>query len=85
MSCGWCGHAHCPHCGYAHCPYHGYDYDYGPPPWEDYGPGYRPRRRRRRVPGEDDLAAYLEDLEDEVAQVREELQRVRRSRSSSGA
>ncbi|MHB1430841.1 MAG: hypothetical protein ACYCVZ_01815 [Streptosporangiaceae bacterium] len=83
MSCGWCGHAHCPHCGYAHCPYHGYDYE--PPPWGSYGPGYGSRRRRRRVPDEDDLAAYLEDLEDEIAQVREELQRVRRARSSSGA
>ena len=77
MSCGWCGHGHCPACGYGHC--HHYGYGYGPPSWPDYGPGYAPRRRRRRAVREEDLAAYLEDLEEEVSRVREDLESLRRS------
>lgn len=76
---GWCGHGVCPACGYGHCHHHGYAYGYAPPPWAGYGPGYG-SRRRRRAPDEEDLAAYLEDLEDEVGQVRKELDRLRRSR-----
>jgi hypothetical protein len=78
MSCGWCGHGHCPACGYGHC--HHYGYGYGPPPWPGYGPGYRPRPRRRRALEEEDLTAYLEDLEEEVSRVREDLESLRRSR-----
>lgn len=71
MSCGWYGHGHCHHCGYG----------YGPPPyWAGYGPGYGPRRRSRRAADEEDLAAYLEDLEQEISRVREELAGLRRSR-----
>ena len=79
MSCGWCGYGHCHHCGYGHC-HHG-GYGYGPPPWAGYGPGYGPRRRRRRA-DEQDLADYLSDLEEEVAQVREELERLGGSRGA---
>ena len=79
MSCGWCGYGHCHHCGYGHC-HHG-GYGYGPPPWAGYGPGYGPRRRRRRADGQA-LADYLSDLEEEVAQVREELERLRGSRGA---
>jgi hypothetical protein len=78
MSCGWCGHGHCPACGYGHC--HHYGYGYGPPPWPGYGPGYEPRRRRRRALEEEDLAAYLEDLQEEVSRVREDLESLRGSR-----
>ena len=80
MSCGWCGHGHCPHCGYGHCPHCGYGYGPPPPAWPGYGPGYGPRRRRRRAVEEEDLDAYLQDLEEEVSQVREDLESLRRSR-----
>ncbi len=80
MSCGWCGHGQCPACGYGHCHHHGYGYGYGPPPFAGYGPGYGPERRRRRARQEDELAAYLQDLEEEIGQVREDLERLRRSR-----
>ena len=80
MSCGWCGHGCCPHHGYGHC-HHG-GYGCGPPPsWPGYGPGYGPPRRRRRALEEEDLAAYLEDLEGEIGRVREELESMRRSRA----
>jgi hypothetical protein len=79
VSCGWCGHGHCPACGYGHCHHYGHGYEYGPPR-ADYGQGYGPPRRLRRRAREEDLAAYLEDLEEEVSQVREDLERLRRSR-----
>ena len=81
MSCGWCGHEYCHH-GYCHhC-----GYGYGPPPfWAGYGPGYGPRRRRRRALDEEDLAAYLEDLEAEIGRVREELTGLRRPRPAEGS
>jgi hypothetical protein len=79
MSCGWCGYGHCHHYGPGHC--HHWDYGYGPPP--PYGPGYGPRRRRRRAADEEDLAEYLRDLEEETGQVREELERLRGSRSAA--
>ena len=86
MSCGWCGHGHCPACGYGHSHHYGYAPGYGPPPpGPGYGPGYGPRRRRRRAVEEEDLAAYLEDLEDEVGQVRDDLERLRRSRPADGS
>ena len=77
MSCGWCGYGHCHHCGYGHC-HHG-GYGYGPPP---PGPGYGPRRRRRRAADEEELSEYLRDLEEEVGQVREEMERLRGSRAA---
>jgi len=46
-------------------------YEYGPPPDLPYPP-YRQRGRRTRAR---DLEDYLEDLEDELARVRLELQR----------
>lgn len=72
-----CGH------GPWHC--HGYPYPpaYGPPPaayyppGEPYGYGYGHRRRRRRRVDTEDLADYLEDLEEEVARVRRELDELR--------
>lgn len=77
MNCGCCGHGHCHHCGYAYAP---------PPPfWAGYGPGYGGRRRSRRRMDEEDLAAYLEDLEDEIGRVREELASLRRSRPAGEA
>ena len=75
MSC-WCGHRPWHHW---HGPWHHYGYGYGPP-GPEYRPGYGygpPRRRRAR---EEDLAEYLQDLEEEIGQVREELERLRRSR-----
>jgi hypothetical protein len=82
MSC-WCGHRPWHHW---HGPWHYEGYGYGSPPPGPYGPGpyrpgpyeadYGPRRRR---PREQDLADYLEDLEGEVRQVREELERLRQS------
>ena len=80
MSCGWCGHGYCPHHGDGHCHHCGHAYG-PPPPWPDYGPGYGPPRRRRRAPDEEDLAAHLEDLEQEIGRVREELESMRRSRA----
>ena len=74
MSCGWCGYGHGHHWGYGYGPP-------PPPPWAGYEPGYGPRRRRRRA-DEEDLADYLSDLEAEVAQVREELERLRGSRGT---
>ena len=81
MSCGWCGHGYCHHhecchhCGYA----------YGPPPyWAGYGPGYGPRRRSRRQ-DEEDLAAYQQDLEEEIGRVREDLADLRRPRPAEGS
>jgi hypothetical protein len=35
------------------------------------------------VPDEEDLAAYLEELEDEVGRVREDLEELRRTRPAS--
>ena len=79
MSCGWCGHGYCHH-GYCHhC-----GYAYGPPPSRaGYGPGYGPRRRSRRALDEEDLAATLEDLEEEIGRVREELADLRRPRPAA--
>ncbi len=78
MSCGWCGYGHCHHCGGWQCHYG--DYGYGPPPPRPgYGPGYGPRQRRRRAVDEEDLAEYLRGLEEEAREVREELDRIRRS------
>jgi hypothetical protein len=87
MSC-WCGHR--PWHDW-HGPWHHWGYEYGPPPGPGYeagygpgpgyGPGYGPGPRRRARAREDDLAGYLEDLEDEVRRVREELDRLRGSRS----
>lgn len=87
--CCWHGHCHC---------HGGYGYTYGPPPYEaaPYGPParYGPppgagfRRRRRMRPGwtwepdEEELAAYLRDLEDQVGQVRQELEELRRARGA---
>ncbi|HEX6423985.1 MAG TPA: hypothetical protein VFZ79_10935 [Acidimicrobiales bacterium] len=53
-------------------------------PLPDYGPpAYAPRRRRRGrwIPDEEDLEAYLADLEDEIAAVRRHLD-ARRSQAS---
>jgi hypothetical protein len=84
MSC-WCGHGTCHH---GHGPWRYEGYGYGPPPPGPWGPGpYGPEYGPRwRAPGrawrsrELDLAEYLADLEGEVSQVREELERLRQSR-----
>ncbi len=85
MSC-WCGHGPWHHW---HGPWRYEGYGYGPPPPGPWGPGpYGPESgpRWRGRPGrasrsrEQDLAEYLEDLEGEVSQVREELERLRQSR-----
>ena len=70
---GWAGPGGCG-CGPgAHNrwgPVAGYGRGYG-----DYGPGLeRPRRRRTRT---EELEEYLRDLEEEVAEVRTELQHLR--------
>ena len=52
-----------------------------PRPGRVHGPGYGPPRRRRGALDEEDLAAYLEDLEGEIGRVREELESMRRSRA----
>lgn len=89
MSC-WCGRRPWHHW---HGPWHYEGYRYGPPPPGPYGPGqygpgpyeaeygprWRGRPRRAWQPREQDLADYLEDLEGEVRQVREELERLRQS------
>ncbi len=80
MSC-WCGHRPWHHW---HGPWHHWWYGYGPPGpgyRPGYGPGYWPGPRGRAR--EEDLAGYLQDLEDEVRQVREELERLRGSRGTS--
>jgi hypothetical protein len=67
-----CWHAHGPWC---HGPYvyppQGYhpDYDYPPPP---------PRARRRSVDA-DELADYLQRLEEEITRVRRDLDELRSS------
>ena len=63
--------------GYRH-PHHwcfgpGPGYEYGPPPGLPYPP-YPRRGRRTRTR---DLEDYLEDLEDEIAGVRRQLQELR--------
>ncbi len=83
MSC-WCGHRPWHHW---HGPWHYEGYRYGPPAPGPYGPGrcgpgpceaeYGPRRCRWSR--EQDLADYLEDLEAEVRQAREELARLRQA------
>ena len=77
MGC-WCGHG----------PWHHWGYGPGyPPPWYEpagYGPpGYERRRGRRPALArldEEDLRDYLEDLEEEVARVRQDLERLSESR-----
>lgn len=84
MSC-CCGHGPWHHW---HGPWHHWGYGYGPPPGPGYvpghGPGYWPGARRRTRAREDDLAEYLQDLEDEVREVRAELERARESRGGEG-
>ena len=79
MGC-WCGHGPWCRSGYGH----------GYPPWwdepVDYGPVGYGRRRLRARPArsrldEEDLRDHLEELEQEVARVREDLERLRRERS----
>ncbi len=71
MSC-WCDHGHCHHWG----PGHGYGYG----PEHGYGPGFVRGTRRRRARAED-LEEYLGDLEDEVAQVKAELEELKGPKS----
>lgn len=74
MSC-WCGH------GPWHY-YQGYPYPppagYGPPPSEYYPPASPVRRLRRRRADAEELTDYLEDLEEEIARIRGELDELRR-------
>lgn len=60
---------HVHHWCFGHAP----GYEYGPPPDLPYPP-YAQRGRRTRTR---DLEGYLEDLEDELARVRRELQELR--------
>ena len=60
------GHGHLQHGCFGYSP----GYEYGPPP----GPPYARRGRRTRAR---DLEDYLEDLEDELARVRRDLQELR--------
>lgn len=71
-------------CCYGHGPWCHWDYGYGYPPPDYEGPPEYGRRRRRRgrwVPEEDDLEAYLGELEAEIAAVRRDLQAAREARS----
>jgi hypothetical protein len=74
-------------CWHGHGPWHGcggpgYWYDPGLRP--DYDYEYGPRWRPRRPPGGEELADYLDELEDEVARVRAELGAMRRDREVKG-
>ncbi|MCZ4581997.1 hypothetical protein M0655_18805 [Gordonia amicalis] len=79
MSC-WCGH------GPWH--YHGYPYPppgaYAPPPPPPayYAPDEQYGRRRRRRADAEELADYLQDLEEEVTRIRHELDELRGSDAS---
>ena len=64
--CCWHGYGHRHHWCFGYGP----GYEYGPRP----GPPYVRRGRRIRAR---DLEDYLEDLEDELARVRRELQELR--------
>lgn len=64
--------------GHGHGPWCHWDHGYGPPAYEPSFHAYPRRRRGRRLPDEEYLERYLEDLEDEIAHVREELRTVRR-------
>lgn len=70
--------------GHGHGPWCGWGYGYGLPPYEPGPYAYRPRRRRRGVPDEADLEAYLEDLEEELDRVRRDLEAARTARSGEG-
>jgi hypothetical protein len=86
MSC-WCGHGPWHHGGYPYPPYPPEEYwppprRFGPPPqWYAPPAGYRTRRREAAA---EDLAEYLNDLEEEIARVRRELERMRESGSVEG-
>lgn len=54
-------------------------YEYGPPP----GPGFLYARRSRRSRAQD-LADYLQDLEEELARVRYELQELQQAGARAG-
>ena len=80
MSC-WCGHGPCHyrgHHGYGRGYAYGAGYVYGPPPGQ---PVPFPARRGRRAR---DLEDYAEDLEEELARVRRELQELRRAETPEG-
>ena len=93
MSC-WCGHGSCHHWGHHGCGPgfgwhhwgpgygpgygHGAGYVYGPPP--DQPVPFAARRGRRAR----DLEDYPEDLEEELARVRRELQVLRRAETPQG-
>jgi hypothetical protein len=79
MNC-WCGHGPWHHYGYAYPPPYGPPAAYPPP--ADYYYGGPARRRRRRDPEE--LEEYLEDLEAEIARVRQELGDLRERRAGEG-
>ena len=78
MTC-WCGHEHWHH---HHGPWQHYGRHYPPPypapgyypPENYYGPPRGPARHR---PDPEELADYLQHLEEEVAQVRTELEAIR--------
>jgi hypothetical protein len=77
MSC-WCGHG----------PWHHQMYPYPPPyPPPGYYPpppvqyGMPPGRRRRRAADAEELADYLQQLEEEIANVRRDLDDLRGSDS----
>ena len=65
MSC-WCGHG----------PWHHDRYSYPPPGYPPPEPYGRPRRRRLDA---DELADYLQELGEEIARVRRDLDEIRGS------
>lgn len=75
-----CCHAHActHHSGWRSAGGPGYGYGYAPPP----GASYARRGRRARAR---DLEEYLEDLEDELARVRQELDDLREPGPETGS
>ena len=75
-----CWHAHGPWCHgpYVYPPPGYYAADYYPPT-DDYPPPPPRARARRRSMDADELAEYLQRLEDEVARVRRDLDELRGS------
>jgi hypothetical protein len=73
----WCGHGPWHHQMYPYPPpYPPPGYYYPPPPFQY---GTPPGRRRRRAADAEELADYLQQLEEEIASVRRDLDDLRRS------
>ncbi len=70
MSCR-CGHGPWHHWGHGYCYGYGPGYGYGSPPGQPYPRSARRGKRAR------ELEDYVQDLEEELAHVRRELQELR--------